>query len=250
MSSSTDRRILIALDAYSATESGLVMLVSIASHLNASLTGLYIKDSRLMSAAALPFCTEINYLSAEERELEPEELLRINKVASARARRLLEKLSTRDKLAWTFAEESGELALCALSHQNCDIFFPGRSRPYPTLQRYPPPSGHQLTLIYHGEMKFVRMLEVTRLLSANGMVSDVTIVSETPLPLEIAKKLPVQGIHLHFQLAHSTRAEQLRYLKLPRSSLVLMSKSAMNGLTERQLAELPEQLCHPLLLVD
>lgn len=250
MSSSTERRILIALDAYSATEPGLASLVSIARRLNASLTGLYIEDSQLMSVAELPFSTEINYLSAEERQLEPSELMRLNKIAATRARRLLEKLSAQDKLAWTFSEESGELAICALSHQGYDIFFPGRIRPYIRLQQ---PSAHphqQLALIYHSEVEFEHMLEVVRLLSGNGMVTDVTIVSETPLPPEIAGKLPVQGVRLHFQLAHSTRPEQLQYLKLPGSSLVLMSKSALSGLTDRQLAELPEQLCYPLMLVD
>ncbi|WP_461481050.1 hypothetical protein [Porticoccus sp.] len=250
MSSSTERRILIALDAYSATETGLVTLVSIARRLNASLTGLYIEDSQLMSVAELPFSTEINYLSAEERELQPAELLRINKIAAARARRLLEKLSSRDKLAWTFAEESGELAVCALSHQGCDIFFPGRSRPYLSLQRQSSQPHQQLTLIYHCQPEFDRMLEVVRLLSVNGMVSDVTIVSETPLPADIAEKLPVQGVRLHFELVRSTRPEQLRFLKLPVSSLILMSKNALNGLTERQLAELTEQFSYPLMLVN
>ncbi|TNE95426.1 MAG: hypothetical protein EP324_00040 [Gammaproteobacteria bacterium] len=250
MSSSSERRILIALDAYSATEPGLATLVSIARRLNASLTGLYIEDRQLMSVAELPFSTEINYLSAEERELEPAELMRLNKIASTRARRLLEKLSTQDKLSWTFSEESGELAICALSHQGCDIFFPGRIRPYRKLQQPSPHPHQQLALIYHCEVEFERMLEVVRLLSVNGMVTDVTIVSETPLPPEIAGKLPVQGIRLHFQLVHSTHPQQLQYLKLPGSSLVLMSKSALSGLTERQLAELPEQLCYPLMLVD
>ncbi len=250
MSNSTERHILIALDAYSATETGLSTLVSIAHRLNASLTGLYIEDSQLMTVAKLPFSTEINYLSAEERELEPDELLRINKIAATRARRLLETLSAKDKLTWTFVEESGELAVCALAHQGCDIFFPGRSRPYLTLQGQSRQPHQQLALIYQCVPEFDRMLEVVSLLSVNGMVTDVTIVSETPLPPDIAEKLPVQGVRVHFQLVDSTHPEQLRYLKLPMSSLILMSKSALQGLTRRQLAELSEQLCYPMMLVD
>lgn len=250
MTSNSGRRILIALDVHSANEAELSTLISIARRLNASLAGLYIEDSQLMSVAGLPFSTEINYLSAEEKLLEPEELLRINKIASARARQLLEQLTSREKLSWTFTVESGELAALALSHQGCDVFFPGRSRARFNRSYDAISARQQLTLIYHNAEAFDRMLEVTQQLSVNGMVSDITIVSETPLPAEIAERLPVQGVRLHFQLVRSTGPEALPLLKLPRGSVVLMARAALTGMTARQLSELPDQLPYPLMLVE
>lgn len=250
MTGSTRRRILIALDMHSATENGLSTLVSIARRLDASLSGLYFEDSQLMSVAGLPFSTEINYLSAEERVLEPEELLRINRVASARARRLLEELTAQDELECTFAIESGEVAIQALSMQGCDVFLPGRKRQQLTLRQKAQQSKQQLILIYENDKVFEGMLEVARLLAVNGMVSDITILSETPLPANIAEKLPVEGVRLHFQWIASTHTDQLHTLRLPPASLMLMPKDVLTGLSERQLFELLDQLPFPLMLVD
>lgn len=247
---SSERRILIALDMHSANRSGLAIPVSIARHLNATLTGIYIEDSELMTAAGLPFSTEINYLSAEEQVLKPEELLRINKMASARARRLLEELTEREQLAWTFAVESGAVAIRAMSDQGCDIFFPGRSRKRLIIEHHSTTPKQQLVLIYQGVGSFDRMLEVAHLLSINGMVSDITIVSETPLPAEVAEKLPVQGVRIHFQLTYTTGPQYLKQMRLPGTSLILMPKSGLETLTERQLSELLEQLPYPMMLVD
>lgn len=249
MMNNVRRRILIALDMHSATDAGLPTLISIARRLNATLSGLYIEDSQLMSAAGLPFSTEINYLSAEERVLEPEELLRINRVASARARRLLEELTARDKLECTFTVESGKVAIQSLSIQGCDVFLPGRSRKSLTRQQASL-QLRQLVLIYENPGIFERMLDVARLLTANGMVSDITIVSEVPLPAEVTGKLSIEGARWHFQGVSSTRPEQLRFLRLPPASLVLMPKDLLAGLTERQWFELLEQLPFPLLLMD
>ncbi len=247
--SNARRRILIALDMHSATDEGLSTLISIARRLDASLSGLYIEDSQLMSAAGLPFSTEINYLSAEERILDPEELLRINRLASAQARHLLEELSAQDKLECTFAVESGKVAIQSLSIRGCDVFLPGRNRKGLARQQGPRQPG-QLVLIYENTSVFERMLEVAHLLAANGMVSDITIVSETPLPADVAGKLSTEGVRWHFQAAASTRPEQLRALRLAPASLVLMPKDLLAGLTERQWFELLEQLPFPLLLMD
>lgn len=247
--SSARRHILIALDMHSATDVGLSTLVSIARRLDARLSGLYIEDSQLMLAAGLPFSTEINYLSAEERILDPEELLRINRLASAQARHQLEELSARDKLECTFAVESGKVAIQSLSIQGCDVFLPGRSRKSLT-RKQATLQLRQLVLIYQNSGIFERMLEVARVLAANGMVSDITIVSETPLPPEITGKLSIEGVRWHFQAVSSTRPEQLRALKLSPASLVLMPKDLLTNLTERQWFELLEQLPFPILLMD
>ena len=250
MSNHSGRRIVIALDMHSATESGLSTLIDIARRLNASVSGLYIEDQQLLSAAGLPFSTEVNYLSAEEKSLDLEELERINKLSSTRARRLLEELTERDKLTWTFAVERGDVALRVMSDRGCDIYFPARVRQRLTIEHAVSRPAQQLVMIYRDRETFERILEVAKALSSNGAISDITIVSETPLPAEVAEKLPVQGVRVHFQLASSSNAISLNRLKLPGSSLVLMAKEGVESLTERQLSELLEQLPYPMMLID
>ncbi|WP_272991921.1 hypothetical protein [Porticoccus hydrocarbonoclasticus] len=247
----TERRILIALDALSITEASLLSLVTMARWLNASLAGLYIEDSRLLAAAGLPFAREISSLSGEERLFGRDAMIRSSRMASSRAQQLLEQLSSQQKVACTFHIESGMLAPCALSHEGYDIFFPGRIR---TSARPRPPGlssrpSKPLVLVYDTSPQFYRALEVVSRLAANGMVSDVTLLSETALPPEIADQLPVDGIRVHFQRVESIHPGDLTYLRLPAGSLIMMSKMNFEKLSATELADLPDLLPYPLMLI-
>ncbi|WP_438951524.1 hypothetical protein [Porticoccus sp.] len=247
----SERRILIALDALSGTETDLLSLVTIARWLNASLAGLYIEDSRLMAAAGLPFACEISSLSGEERLLGREAMIKSSKIASSRARQLLEQLSSQQEVACTFRIESGMLAPSALSHEGYDIFFPGRIRTSarPNRQASSSQPSQQLILIYDASPQFHRALDIVKRLSLNGIVSDVTLLSETVLPAEIADQLPVDGVRLHFQRVKSIHPRDLRHLRLPAGSLIMMSKSHFETLSATELADLPDWLPYPLMLI-
>ena len=243
----TERRILIALDALSVTEACLLSLVTMARWLNASLAGLYIEDSRLMAAAGLPFAREISSLSGEERLLGRDAMIRSSKMASSRARQLLEQLSSQQQVTCTFHIESGMLVPAALSHEGYDIFFPGRTRTHQQWSSMKP--TQQLALIYDASSQFHRVLEVVRQLSLKGLVSDVILLSETALPAEIADQLPVDGIRLHFQRVNSIHPGDLRRLRLPAGSLIMMSKTNFEKLSTTELADLPDILHYPFLLI-
>ncbi len=251
MTVQTERRILIALDALSITEAGLLSLVTMARWLNASLAGLYIEDSRLLAAAGLPFAREISSLSGEERLLGRDAMIRSSKMASSRAQRLLEQLSSQQQVTCTFHIESGMLAPCALSHEGYDIFFPGRirasARPHP--RGLSSRATQPLILIYDASPQFHRALEVVRRLTVNGMVSDVTLLSETALPAEIADQLPVDGVRVHFQRVKSIHPGHLPCLRLPAGSLIMMSKMNFEKLSATELADLPDLLPYPLMLI-
>ena len=251
MTVQTERRILIALDALSVTEAGLLSLVTMARWLNASLAGLYIEDSRLLAAAGLPFAREISRLSGEERLLGRDAMIRSSKMASSRAQRLLEQLSSQQQVTCTFHIESGMLAPCALSHEGYDIFFPGRirtsTRPRP--RRLSSRASQPLVLIYDASPQFHRALEVVRRLAVNGMVSDVTLLSETALPTEIADQLPVDGVRVHFQRVKYIHPGHLPYLRLPEGSLIMMSKMNFEKRSATELADLPDLLPYPLMLI-
>jgi len=252
MTSKTEHRILIALDAVQNNEESLAMLVNLASRLKASLSGLFVEDSRLMQVASLPFTTEINRISAQERNLQVDTLARLNKRISVKFQRLLDELSSRHKIDWTFNVEAGELFSKALPQEGFDVFFPARKRPTLKPETSPPKQTELLkfALIYDLSPQFDRAVEMVRTLCIDGMVSEITILCETELPQKITEQLLKEGIKLHILSVASTHLNALKLLRLHSSTLLLLPKKNISRLSPRELSELLTHIATPLLLLD
>lgn len=253
MTSKTKQRILVALDSLEANEESLALLVTIAARLKASLSALYIEDSRLTEAAGLPFTTEIHRVSAQERNLHTDTLIRWNKRVSTKIQHMLEELSSHHKIPWSFRIEPGEFITKTLSQKGFDVFFPARKRAELTLGTFAIKQAKELnfTLIYDSSPQFQRALEMVRILAMAGMAADITILCETALPNIITEQLlPLKGIKLHIRNVASTQTEALISLSLNSSSLLLLPKQYVCCLPEGQLSELFTRIASPMLLLD
>ncbi len=68
------QRILVALDCSNHSYAALKAAVVLARHFDASLTGVFIEDTRLMDLANSPFCTEVGEYTAAVRNISYENL--------------------------------------------------------------------------------------------------------------------------------------------------------------------------------
>lgn len=252
MTSISKQRILIALDAIHPNEESLVMLVNLAVQLKASLSGLFVEDSRLLEVASLPFSTEIHRISAQERNLQVDNLTRLNKRASLQIQRRLNELSSQYKIDWTFNVEPGELFAKALSQKGFDVFLPARKRSELRPKRSQAQDEKQLNLIliYDLSPQFQRAIEIARLLAAGGMVSDITILCNRGLPLIITEQLPKKGIKLHILSAATSYPEILKSLPLSPSTLLLLPKKSICQLSPNELSTVFTRMASSLLLLD
>lgn len=104
------RRILIALDASNTAPGNLSVATELASRLRAELQGLFVEDDELLQLAALPFTTQINMTTGGRQALDPAELETQMANLAAFARRRLETVATRDRVAWSFRTVRGRIA--------------------------------------------------------------------------------------------------------------------------------------------
>ena len=253
MTNKTEQRILVALNALEANEESLVMLATVAGRLKASLSGLYVEDSRLIEAAGLPFATQINRISVQESNLNRDSLARLNKRTSIKMQQLLETLSKQHKIAWSFNIEPGDLISKALSQKGFDVFFPARKRSGLNLNVSTLQQTNQLTfiLLYDLSPQFNRALEMVRRLAIEDMVSNITILCENGLPKDITEQLlPINGVKLHIYSVASAQSEILISLKLNTSTLLMLSKQYIINLPEHELSELFNRIGSSMLLLD
>lgn len=251
MISKAEQQILIALNSQYSNKDSLASLVNMAKLLNASLTGLFVEDSSLIEVANLPFTTEINRFSAEERNLHADTLIRTNKKTALEIQNLMKALSEEHKVSWAYSIEVGELISKALSYEGFDIFFPARK--HISIQSVPeiknPPTYQQLTLLYDMSPQFDRAMEMVQTLASNNVFYDVTVLCETELPQAITQVLSKIN-HIHFQALTYSRPLLRHSLKLPASTLVLSPKNKTHDISEKELADLMTQMECSLLLID
>lgn len=106
----TIRRILVALDASADSVAGLEAAADLAALLRAELLGLFVEDLDLVQLPSLSFATEIDSLSGEIRPLAPDKLERHLRQRAARARRSLEEVASRLRVAWSFRTVRGRVS--------------------------------------------------------------------------------------------------------------------------------------------
>jgi len=252
MTRKTKQRILIALDAIHPNEESLVMLVNLAARLKASLSGLFVEDARLLEVASLPFSTEIQRISAQERNLQVDTLTRSNKRISVQIQRRLTELTSQYKIDWTFNVEPGELFAKALPQEGFDVFLPARKRSELKPERSRARDAKQLSLIliYDLSPQFHRAIEIARMLAADGTISDITILCDGGLPQIITEQLPKKGIKLHILNAAISYPEILKSLPLSPSTLLVLSKKSICQLSSNELSTVFARFASSLLLLD
>ncbi|MEH6529064.1 MAG: hypothetical protein V7718_03880 [Porticoccus sp.] len=251
MISKTEQQILIALNAQYSNKDSLASLVNMAKLLNASLTGLFVEDSRLIEVANLPFTTEINRFSAEERNLHADTLMRATKRIALEIQNLMKALSAEHKVSWTYSIEAGELISKALSYEGFDIFFPARNITtfQPTAKIKKPPTYQQLVLLYDVSPQFDRAMDMIQTLAGSSFCYEITVLCETELPAEIKQTLSKIN-HINFKSLTYNSPLLLHSLNLPPSTLIVSPKNKIQDLSTEELTDLTTLMACSLLLID
>jgi hypothetical protein len=250
MNSNREQRILIALDTQYANGESLSLLVTLAKRLNATLTGLFVENSQLMEVANLPFTTEINRFSAEEKNFQRETLTRLNRQFTLETQRQIQRLSEKQQVSWSYSVETGELITKALSYEGFDIFFPGRTASIQSLSKITKAKGHkQLTLLYDQSPQFEKILNIVGILAGNHLHYDVTVLCDREPPHDLQETL-ANIRQVHFQVFTYNEPLSISTLKLPVSALLLAPKDKFLRLPANELNELMNYLPCSILLID
>lgn len=104
------RRILIALDSSTSPPDSLEVAADLARRLRAELEGLFIEDNELLQLAALPFSSQVNLTTGGRQPLDITELESQMANLAEGARRRLETIAKRDRVAWSFRKVRGRIA--------------------------------------------------------------------------------------------------------------------------------------------
>lgn len=251
MISKQEQQILIALNGHYSNKDSLTSLVNMAKLLNASLTGLFVEDSRLLDVANLPFTTEINRFSAEERNLHADTLIRETKKIALEVQNLMMALSEEHQVSWAYSIETGELVSKALSYEGFDIFFPARNK---TTFQLPanlkkPLIYQRVILLYDVSPQFDRAMNLIKTLVGNHVCYELTVLGETELPADIKQALSTIN-HVNFQSVNIGEPLLSSSLNLPPSTLVVSPKSKVSDLSTEELTDLMTKMACSLLLID
>lgn len=104
------RRILIALDSSVSPPDTLEVAADLARRLRAELEGLFVEDNELLQLSALPFTSQVNLTTGGRQPLNTAELeVQMANLAEG-ARRRLEAIAKRDRVAWSFRKVRGRIA--------------------------------------------------------------------------------------------------------------------------------------------
>jgi nucleotide-binding universal stress UspA family protein len=129
-STSSIRRILVALDASASGMAALEATAAFASRMEAQLLGLFVEDINLLRLAALPFAREVSFLSARTRRLGGAEMERALRAQAALAQAALIAAAEREGVNCSFRVVRGEMIaeLLAAAHE-ADLVAIGVTRP-------------------------------------------------------------------------------------------------------------------------
>jgi hypothetical protein len=203
MSESAERRaILVPIDLHGINRGTLETVVRIARHLDQGLLGLLLEDIRLQQVADLPFTTEINLSSGQERSLLRDHLSQRHSLVSADTRRLLNELAQRDQVELRFEDAAGSRWLTALERDgHLDIFFPARQRWNATKTRYDSRNVFikRLGIVLPETQSHAKLIGTAATLIASGLVGDIYVLSNRP-------PLPEQ-LHDLYRPGHQVRLQ-------------------------------------------
>ncbi len=101
------RRILVALDSSTASDTTLETAAGIAAATASELIGLFVEDLDLLRLAEMPFAREVQLAKAMSRALEPAQLLLDLRAQAAVARAAMAKQATLHRVSWSFQVTQG-----------------------------------------------------------------------------------------------------------------------------------------------
>jgi hypothetical protein len=216
MSESAERRaILVPIDLHGINRGTLETVVRIARQLDQGLLGLLLEDIRLQQVADLPFTTEINLSSGQERSLLRDHLSQRHSLVGADTRRLLNELAQRNGVELRFEDAAGSRWLTALERDgHLDIFFPARRRWNATKTRYDSRNVFikRLGIVLPATQAHAKLMSTAAALIASGLVGDIYVLSNRPPLPEQLHDLYRQGHQVRLQSNFSCDAGSLTQL--------------------------------------
>jgi hypothetical protein len=155
------RRILVALDASEESQKQLEATARLAADLEAELVGLFVEESELIEAAALPMTRLIHRQGQGQAALDPALMRRAFRITSSRARSALAATAERWQVRWSFQVAHGALSDQVLSQaRSHDLLALGRprrarqgARPAEALRRMTAEAVCSILLLQRGETR-------------------------------------------------------------------------------------------------
>lgn len=102
-------RIMVALDASTASMHALNAAVDLAGRFNAKVLGLFVEDINLLRLAEMPFAWEISFFGPGPRKLNPAEMALQLRTQADRIRAALAVIAERNGVAWEFRTVRGDV---------------------------------------------------------------------------------------------------------------------------------------------
>lgn len=129
-------RILVSLDASQHSFAALHAAIELAHHYDASLKGVFVEDTTLLSLAEMPFRQEVGEYSAIVREISTDGMTRGIFVQSRWVIRTFRKLINQTSLTGDFAILRGKVSE-TIDHESeeCDLLILGKTGTNPLRQR-------------------------------------------------------------------------------------------------------------------
>lgn len=172
---------MVAIDGSPQSLQALEAAGALAASLEVELHGLFVEDSALLQLASLPIAQEVRTYSATVRRIDPETIQGELRQQSRRARRAIESVAVRTRVAWAFRVRRGPVVYELLEEMaDADLIVLGRgsrpgqrrlgstarailletTRPVLMLEKRLPPGPHALVL-YDGTERAERTLALT-----------------------------------------------------------------------------------------
>ncbi len=223
--------ILVPIDIYGVSRTTLEMLVAMAEHLNTSLFGLILEDSRLQQVAKLPFAREIVLSTGLEREFYMDSLIRLQQTLATEVRRMFDELAASRKIQLQFETSSANRSLRALMREGMDVFFPARqrrSRLQATVPSRQTRKSRRLGILYDRGLQASRAIDVGKSLVSDGLVREVVLIAAGPVPMDVVAAFAGLGARACIErLAGLTEHEVTDLLRRSMYDIVLVPRDIL-----------------------
>jgi hypothetical protein len=255
MSESAGRRtILVPIDLHGINRGTLETLVRIARQLDQGLLGLLLEDIRLQQVADLPFTTEINLNSGQERSLLRDHLSQRHSLVGTDTRRLLNELAERNRVEISFEDAAGSRWLTALERDgHLDIFFPARQRWNATTTSYNSRNTviKRLGVVLPTTQEYSKLIGTAAALIESGLVGDIYVLSNRPPLPEQLHDLYRPGHQVRLQSNFSCDAGSLTELiRQSPYDLLLLPRTCLQGIAHDELESALDKSGGQVLIIN
>lgn len=277
-STTSIRRILLALDASAGSRRLIRTAVELAAELNAELVGLFVEDADLLRLADSPFLREIGSFSTARRTVGMGQLERQFRAQANQLRRTLMQLAGTRPISWRFQVTRGTVAReIAKATTDSDLVILDKAgwssmqpRRLGAVSRSFLPLAPNLTLmvqgdtllhlplylVYDGSAASQRALMATaRLLRENiGQLTILLAATDrehaAQLQRESGRWLGAQGLAAYYrQLPTQNTSDRIVHLATSHHVGLLVLPTPSQLLDDAQVADLLDTLDCPVLLV-